>query len=149
MGVSYTSRGFVGSVSGASTQRARIYAFHIFIVNRVCTIRVSTFPSRNHPVPRRAPNSRARVSARSQEPVPLRNIQTEPASQDNLAIRAKTATHKGKPLVSSPRVPLPRDISTSGSRIQETVPPPHEPVPPSREYPTPPRVNKTPTNIQG
>ena len=43
--------------------------------------------------------------------------------------------------VSSPRVPLPREISTSGDRRQEPVPLRHEPVPPSREYPTPPRVD--------
>ena len=41
---------FVGSASGASAQHARIYAFRIRIVDRACTIRVSTFLSSNHPV---------------------------------------------------------------------------------------------------
>ena len=43
--------------------------------------------------------------------------------------------------VSYPRVPLPREISTSVARRQDPVPPRHEPVPPSREYPTAPREN--------
>ena len=36
--------------------------FHICIVDRACTIRVSTFPSRNHPIPR------SKSQSESQEP---------------------------------------------------------------------------------
>ena len=79
---------------------------------------------------------RARVSASSHEPVPPRNIPPDPESWENQAIRANTATHPTSPRVdkiSSSRVPLPRDISTNGSRSQEPVPLRHEPVLPSRE----------------
>ena len=40
----------------------------------------------------------SRVSASSHKPVPPRNIPSEPAARDNPSVRAKTATHKGKPL---------------------------------------------------
>ena len=53
----------------------------------------------------------------------------------------KTPSNKENLGVSSPRVTLPRDMSTSGSIIQEPVPPRHEPVSTSREYTKPPRVN--------
>ena len=57
--------------------------------------RVSTFPSRKNHAPL---ETRTRGRARSHEPVPPRHIPPEPVSWDNLDTRAKTSTHKGKPL---------------------------------------------------
>ena len=113
-------------------------AFFIRIVDRVCTIRVSTFPSRNHPVPRAKIQRRA-PEATSQR---LRGIfRQSPYLGKTRPSDPTPPPNECYLWVSSPRVPFPWYISTSGSRIQEPLPPRHEPVPPSWEYPTPPRVN--------
>ena len=82
-------------MSDASAQRARIYVFHIRIVDRASKSGVRS----QEPVPSTRENSlqgkspslktRARERARSHEPVPLWNILPEPESWDNPAIRAK------------------------------------------------------------
>ena len=99
-------------------------------MDRARTIRISTFPSSNHPVPLVKSQSESQKPCASASAV----FRQSPHLGTTRPSEPRPPPAKENLWVSSTRVPFPQDIITRGSRSQEPVPPRYEPVPPYWEY---------------